>query len=643
MLLAGTRFLDFAAGKAAPHWVAAARMISTRTAHAALAPAADPQPPIPDLAHTYREYKEELARARPRRNDSQPPHILGSRILESALRDRDPQVDAYEVLLTLCEHSLARSHHYAMVMKHFMARKQYTDALSLWIKFLESNLPYHDINMLCMAGAAYFHVAPGEPDYKTLLQILRLPEGDNFLMTAMQRYVNHAKNPHIEKSYNTIMRQYAIADPQAFQRDIESIKHLHILNSIFDLCKAILPVGDPSLDVSLISTFMQRYAELDRPDLSIRVYDTYSSVSEALRSQLLMAVASLPNRNQAFSRIMAVWNTLIKPSETLDESQKICFLLRAFIRAKQWKAFESLWDQDAKAVNLSKTVPGKEIYLEHHISRHAALNYASLIKIMKEANLDINNLKSDTLANQVLILFANDPAAPAELFDKLLARAMKSAPLTGHVAKILRQFYTRDMLTSSLLSTLPTSPFKNRFALIEIVRDLCGSAKSVDPVRSFYEEMKDSQLLSDSSIALFIDAEFSLNDGDPLHAENLMREYISQVSKDKLDKSLLFAPIEHLILNYSRLILTHRTMNFVTQIESYLRFGKEINLKIGSRAASRLWWNLIKVILKQEPSSLNEATKSSIQYILDNIRPQDSIITKDQIKALSNLGFKIAD
>lgn len=568
--------------------------------------------PDSDINEVFNDFKDKIESLKQKLRNPSPmerSHLLANfssdLLQELSYRSKNMTLDPYQVLNTLCQYKLARSQHFTIVLKYLLYNQSPQDVIALWVKYLEtisenpvillqnSSSRAHMQN-IAITTIAYLSLPENTVDISILYKILQIDRkmGQVLPFNMIRRMLNTEfssleRRDVIIKNLNTLYYQYTVQDSDHFLSQIENAPRWIDLRDLYGQYNKL----EGEKNVEIISKFMDKFIDLDKPDQVVTIYNQYSKVfpnSTSLKDCLLRAVSHLRAKSskEKLDRILAVWNSVIKPGDNIKNTS-YATLVNALTDSGNFNHLKEFWEEELPK-KFKKDPIVKEAFL-------LALCQTSPLKYDQVKGELAETVKTKKLFNKVLLLMLDDEKVSEEQFntfyynhypsDGVLPPTLDTLSIKMYANYKFQAEDTRpqfDLLQS--VSINPTDYEK----VEKITKAFISVCPTVEPIRQLYKQL--GTHLNARNYADFISAEFNKPDGTVAEAKNLFSDFLSyqKTRKRNVDNT----PLNALLLGFCDKLYKSKQSEYVPYIEKYYNLAKDSSIRVSNLAVSKILFNL---------------------------------------------------
>lgn len=604
-----------------------------------------------------------------------------SKIIQMSIRDHNSKIDPYEVLNNVCDSHLARPHHFEIVMEYFLLNKQPQDVMSLWIKYLSLitenprlAVPFRGRdphkNIVALTSVAYLLLPNNLPDIAILKQILQTRDpkdiaNDNtapfdnsipidLIASVIYQNVKHNNQAIALKNFQTLFMKYVSENGEWLKRELESSIDLRMTQNYYNYYKNSIGEFDNSeFDSQIVAEFMKTFISLGKPNLAVRCYNDFNPVFKErtdkmikLNNSLLIAVADLPanSKNYKFTRVQAIWNSLIKTSDEIQADSYIS-LIDALKISKNLEELENIWADEIPII-MKKDQGVFEAYLNAVLRLKHSISLEELEKKLPTQLVNIN------LINMVLLKNIQSENFKMDKFNSTYDKYFGSTISNGDGTS--KQLPNTETLAIKMLASYTAAADKSEFEFLKsanissksdfnrflaILQDFVNVTQNIAPVRTLFNEV--CLPLNSRKYRLFINAEFMKRDGSPLEAEALLKDYLdkSEMVKDgkksPIKAQYIRELLEAMTSGYCQLSLRKHSFKYVPKIDEYYKSIKELGSSVGNSTLVTILHAYTTLCRFSE----NKPTKSELHVInkfLMDLEKEAFKVNQSDLRVLKN-------
>ncbi|GAV53703.1 hypothetical protein ZYGR_0AK02050 [Zygosaccharomyces rouxii] len=553
----------------------------------------------------YRNFKESLESLN-ETNSSSLHRSFGlnaplTQLLRRSSTENGCHVEPFQILNTMCQFELARSHHFEIVLTHLIGKGQYQDAIALWVRYLEciaenpftisqssanrnENWNSHE-NNLALATLAYTLLSGSVPDLQVLNSILQLDASKNQTVPfgkAQRLARTIIKDPLQSKAaidaLSLLFRQHVASDKSSFLSQLDGILQARQLKDFYSAYHSSKSTSD---DPEILSKFMDKFIELNRPLEAITVYNQHKSLdSSVLQNELLIAVAALQsnNRQLKLDRVLAIWNSMIKSRANADS---YAALIRALGVSGHVDQLQSIYENE-----IPNDYKNQSVVLEPYLTalvQHGKISYAELSSKLPP------QIGSVSLVNAVLLQMIRDdvPQAEWEKFYQLqfIGGNARHRPTTLSLAIRMWanwKFGPQDKKDFQFLKSISISS-RDFVKSNSIIEHFVEIVPNVYPVRELFEQIK--LPLDSRKYGLFLQSEFVKRNGNYTWAEGIFKEYLTDC-KNQLNKVDRYV-IEPMINGFNELAILQQDSSFLLKVSVYQSLAEKLNVTLSNQCLAK--------------------------------------------------------
>ncbi|CCE65814.1 hypothetical protein TPHA_0N00330 [Tetrapisispora phaffii CBS 4417] len=595
------------------------------------------------------------------------------KLLEKSSSAENSTISPYEILNTMIDYKLAKPLHFEIVMKQLLMKKEYKDVIALWVKFLESplsNMKILENDRARSACATYLIVAYlNLPDvnvnYETVKQILQ--QGDDFVLplrkirrVTMEIYAgNMAMQEAKEAQIQNYYRDYVNTDPKLLMKELDSIispKQSNHLTSSYAWFKSAYSTKDQieNVNVDIVAKFMEKFIFFGKEWDAIGVYNDFKKVEDIkkrnyLNKYLLLAISHGPNaKNVKLTRIVAVWNSLIKPLlKDLSEKDVVSsynHLFQAFMTSNNAKFVQEIYEKD-----LTPQLKNSKILYETYLRsllKNVEFKYSDLLKLLedKKSLVNIETIDSTDFINDILLklIHENQQQTFTEVYESYFTNSKKSKrkpALDIIITKLISNYKfhmsnnKNDIGDFNFLGSI--SQNKNRYQKVSLIfQKFINTVWDIQPVNDFFTQIKTP--INSSIYSLYIKAQFDKPHGSYEVAEITFKEYI-KIARSLGDHSSIIGRnfVMPMIRGITKFSLQPNNRHCITMLPVYLDFADKLDFQVNKS----IFANIIFVLFKlSQERNLNQNEKTVIKQLFERIKKIDSFtINSKYLEVLNKL------
>lgn len=591
-------------------------------------------------------------------------------------KDGGSDLDPYQVLDQLTSYNLINAGHYALVLKYYLlVQKDPKDVISLWVKYLESNVSGNQM-LMALTTIAFLRLPDNtKPDFKILKQILQtdklkteIPFGriSGFIEQTPELNTDSQLKHNFEYMYN----DYITQNPEWFISQIQGTHTRKRLQSMYKLYVGTNPEAPKSVEI--LKVFMDTFLNLEgKPTDAIEVFNQYKNKFTGadlfeLRLKLLEVVSKLQGRNktQKLERILAVWNSFIKP--TLEENNESKFSSRAFAtlinaldNSGNVHELQKIWDNEVPT-NIKSDQYVFEAFLLAMI-RRTQINYKQIKEKLVAAN--ITNIQSQKLLEAISIRVLKENPKERELFDQFVSENNLTEKSNDPGILAIRTyadylysksdpnhtFLIANDVRSKILKTKPDiTNFEWKHDLDLVLHKFIEIAPSIEPVRDLYEQNGTYQLnffiLED-----ILTAEFRKPGGSIEQAEKIFEDLL------KLDNKKLSGPmkvnvyqlLDSMIKGLCNNIGRSHDISLLETLKKYLNMVRGLDVHITPRWVEYIMGTIRRIVRTEKPGKVDPEVISFIDNFLKKLPSLDPTfnlkLRENDISMLKSIGSKAVE
>lgn len=578
-----------------------------------------------------------------------------TQFLRKAATDKESTVEPYQILNTLCQYQVARSPHFEVVMRHLLTRGSPQDVIALWVKYLETiaenpnamsrsfnnrngNNNSHENNM-ALASLAYLLLPENNPDLQVLGQILQLNKelGQhvpfNKLRFMISSLIKDERREAAQQGLKLLFHQYVDSDKESFIRQLDQTLQFHHLQDLYN------QYHEQSVDPEIIAKFMEKYIDCNNAAGAVKIYNENKDLdSSMLKDHLLLAVANLPanSRNLRLDRILAIWNSVIKP--TNPGAASFAALIRALGVSGNVQQLQNIWTKEIpQEIKLQSPV------IEGYLT--AMLKYNKQVKYDDIAGKLPEKIESSNLINAVLLKMVIDNVSK-EKFDSFYAAqfaktedvASQKRPNVETLA--IRMYanyhYASDKDSFDFLKSVFQSK-KNFLKVNAIIEHFIQIVPSIEPIRVLYAQVKEP--VDSRKYGAFINAEFVKHNGDYKVAEEIFKEFLEalKAQSKKIDRFSL----EPLITGFCEQAIRDRDPSFLLKVSTYYSFASKVNLELTYQTTAKILHTLA-LLAKDKSGKFDASEQEFIGLFLQDLESMEKFNPNSRdIDMLRKAGVKL--
>ncbi|KOG96826.1 Msc6p [Saccharomyces eubayanus] len=568
--------------------------------------------PGSDINEVFHDFKDKIELLKQKlRNPStmERSHLLAnfsSELLqELSHKNKDMATDPYQVLNTLCQYKLARSQHFTIVLRYLLFNASPQDVIALWVKYLET-ISENSVNLLqnsssnahtqniAITTIAYLSLTGNTVDIKILYKILQIDDktGQTLPFNMVKRILN-TECSSLEgrdlamKNLNDLYYQYTVQDTDHFLNQIENAPRWMDLRDLYTQYDKL----EGKKDIRVISQFMDKFIDLQKPDQVVSIYNQYSKIfpnNSFLSDRLLISVGRLRanSTKEKLDRILAVWNSIIKPGDDIKNTS-YASLVNALCDSGNFNHLKAFWEEELPE-KFKKDPIVKEAFL-------LALCQTSLLTYEQvKAELG-ETVKTTKLFNKVLLLMLDDEKVSQEQFNTFY---YKNYPANGALSPTLEtlsikmyanyKYEAEDVRPEfKLLQSISMKP--TDYEKIErITKVFISACPTIEPIRQFYKQL--GARLNARNYADFISAEFDKAGGSVTEAEGIYNDFTAyrKTRKRNVDNT----PLNALLLGFCDKLFKTKQSKYISSIEKYYALAKDSSIRVSNLAVSKILFNL---------------------------------------------------
>lgn len=566
-------------------------------------------------------------------------------LLKKTTNEKGSTVDPFQILNTLCEFQVARSPHFEVVLRYLLINGSPQDVIGLWVKYLETiaenpnalmqnfrnrngNNNSHDTNV-ALTTLAYLSLAENTPDLNVLYQILQLDKDAGqqvpFNKVTFLNNAIFAEQPErkqaIQQNLNELFYQYISSNKQSYLNRLETTLQPYHLQDLYEQYHTIVneKTADGQLlaDPEIVTKFMQKFVSFNKPNQAIKIFNSFKSLeSPLLKNELLLAVAHLPanSRELRMNRILAIWNSVIKPATPTASSY--ASLIEAIGISGNTSQLHTIWGKEIPA-DFKKDNKLMESYL------FTVLRFNSKATFDSVANKLPEKIESIDLINAVLFKMVKNNVS-RDKFDSFYSHQfMKSSDTDGiqynrrpNIETLAIKMwagysYAEDLSTFDFLKSISQSN-KNLLKVNAIIEKFIRIVPSIMPVRELYSQVKEP--LDTRKYGNFITAEFLKSDGDYKVAEQIFKEYLESSKAQKIDRFL----VEPLIEGFCEHSIRHHDGSFLLKVSTYVAFASKVGSDLTYIITAKILHTLA-ILAKENSGKFGKSEKEFVDSFLESL------------------------
>lgn len=555
-----------------------------------------------------------------------------AQFLKKSATDKEAHVDPYQILNTLCDYKVARSPHFEIVLRHLLLHASPQDVIALWVKYLETiaenpnavsrsfnnrngNNDSHQ-NNIALATIAYLMLPEVKPDLEMLCQILQVDQssGQRIPFNKIRFLINSLfkgeKKEQLTENAKSLFHQYVNSDKESFLRQLDDTLQFHHLQDLYNQYRG------GSVDPEIIAKFMEKFLLCNNAAGAVKIFNENKALdSYSLKNMLLIAVATLPasTRNIRLDRILAIWNSLIKPAG--PSASSYAFLIRALGVSKNFGALQNIWDQE-----ISEELKKDPLVIESYLN--AVLKDTNKTKFDEIAEKIPADIKSIDLINAILSKMLKDNASNEKFDSFFAAQFAKKEDLdlqkrpnveTLAIRMWANYHYASDKESFDFLKSIFQSK-KNVLKVNAIIENFIRLVPSIEPIHKLFPQVKEP--LDTRKYGAFIDAEFTKPGGSYEKAEQIFKNFLedSKTHSKKVDRFVL----EPLICGFSELAITERDPSFLLKVSTYYTFASKVNLELTYQTIAKILHSLA-LVAKENSGKFNTLQQQFVDLFLKDM------------------------
>lgn len=562
-------------------------------------------------------------------------------LLKKSTDKENSKIDPFQILNTMCQYQVARSPHFEIVLRYLLTNESPQDVIALWVRYLETiaenpnaltqsyknrngNNNSHETNA-ALATLAYLLLPENKPDLNVLYQILQFDKdaGQKISFNKVRFLANGVfasqpeKKSMVINGLNSLFHQYVTSDKGSFLRELEQTLQFYHLQDLYNQYHDAEANSDS--DPEILAKFMDKFISFGKPNNAVKIFNDYKSLdSPIIKEHLLIAVASLPSnsRNLRLDRILAVWNSLIKP--TTPTASSFAALIQALGFSGNVSQLQTIWNKEIPADFKANTT-----VIEAYLS--AMLKYSDKISYESVADKLPEKIESIDLINAVLLKMIKGDVS-MEKFESFYsshfmvkddadtAEVQRRPTVETLAIKMWANYhYTKDKTNFQFFRSIHQSN-KNLLKANAIVQYFVKVVTSIEPIRALYEQIKEP--LDSRKYGYFINAEFMKYDGDYKVAEQIFKDYI-QASKDqpkKLDKFVM----EPLITGFCEHAVRGQDASFLLKVSTYVAFASKIGVELTYQTTAKIL-HVIAILAKEKSGNFDTSEQEFIDSFLSDL------------------------
>lgn len=589
----------------------------------------------------YQNFKESLESL----NETSPSSLHRSfglnapltQLLKRSSIENGCHVEPFQILSTLCQFELARSHHFEIVLTHLIGRGYFQDAIALWVKYLEciAENPFtislssanrneswnsHENNQ-ALATLAYTLLSGNVPDLQVLNSILQLDVNKQQTVPfakAQKLSTIVVKDPlqrqAAQNALSLLFRQYVASDKSSFLVQLDGVLQLRQLNELYS---AYHSVKSTSNDPDILCKFMDKFVELNKPLEAITIYNQHKSLdSSALQNKLLIAVAALQSndRQLKLDRILAIWNSILKSKANADS---YAALIRSLDVSGHVVQLQSIYRNE-----IPDGFKRQSVVLEPYLTalvHHGKIGYGALSSKLPP------QIESVSLVNAVLLQMLRDdvPQAEWENFYRLqfIGGDAPHRPTSLSLATRMWanwKFGPEDKKDFQFLKSIAISS-RDLIKSNSIIEHFIKIVPDIRPVRELFEQIR--QPLASRKYALFLQSEFMKRNGDYQWAERIFKEYLKDC-KNQLGKVDRYV-IEPMINGFDELAILQQDSSFLLKVSVYQSLAGKLNVTLSNQCLAKTL-HAAAMLSKVKSGKFSHSEQEFLNEFLQNLSTVDN-------------------
>lgn len=611
--------------------------------------------PGSDVNEVFNDFKDNIESLKQKLRNPSPmerSHLLANfssdLLQELSYKSKNMTIDPYQVLNTLCQYKLARSQHFTIVLKYLLYNQSPQDVIALWVKYLEtisenpmillqsSSSRAHTQN-IAITTIAYLSLPENTVDIKILYKILQIDPkmGQILPFNIIRRMLNTEFSSLkgrdvVTKNLNDLYYQYTVQDSGHFLNQIENAPRWIDLRDLYSQYDKL----EGEKNIEIITKFMDKFIDLDKSDQVVSIYNQYSKIfpnTTLLKDRLLNAVAHLRAKSskEKLDRILAVWNSIIKPCEDIKNTSYAA-LVNALCDSGNFSHLKAFWEEELPKKHKKDTIV-KEAFLLA-LCQTSPLSYDQIKGELGET------IKTKKLLNKVLLLMLDDEKVSQEQFNTFYYNHYPSdgtLPPTLETLSIKMyanyKFQTEDTRPQfNLLQSISINP--TDYEKVEkITKTFISVCPTIEPIRQLYKQL--GTHLNARNYADFISAELNKPGGTVAEAENLFTDFLAyqKTRKRNVDNT----PLNALLLGFCEKLYKSKQSDYIPYIEKYYDLAKDSGIRVSNLAVSKILFNLATFVRNTQQLADNET--GFINQFLQDVgssedfrpNPKDIQILKD--------------
>lgn len=562
-------------------------------------------------------------------------------LLRKSTAEEGSAVDPYQILNTMCQFQVARSPHFEIVLRYLLQNGSPQEVIALWVKYLETiaenpnaliqsfrnrngNNNSHE-NSIALTTLAYLSLPDNKPDLNILYQILQLDkDAGQQIPFSRVSFLNDSifsSNPDMKKiigeRLDNMLYQYISTNKDSYLRKLDKTLQPYHLQDLYQQYRSVIQVNsssnpEVSADPEILQKFMERFVSFNKPSQAVKVFNDFKTLNSSLLSdKLLLAVAGLPapTRQLKMDRILAIWNSVIKPA-TPSASSYAC-LLEALGISGNFFQLQNMWSKEVPE-SFKQDSHLRESYLS------SLLRYDDKVTFNNVSDKLPEKIESIELINAVLLKMIKGNA-PAEKFESFYAHQfMKSDDAenknferrpnieTLAIKMWANYCYAKDASTFDFLKSISQTN-RNLLKVNALIEQFIQIVPSTVPIRELYKQTKDP--LDSRKYGNFIGAEFEKSDGSFEVAEEIFRDFLkgSKAQTKKIDRFV----IEPLIAGFCEYSIRQHDISFLLKVSTYVAFASQVGSELTYVITAKILHTI--AILSRETNGKFE--KSALEFI----------------------------
>lgn len=577
--------------------------------------------------------------------------------LKKSTVDKESHVDPYQILNTLCDYKVARSPHFEVVLRHLLVKGLPQDVIALWVKYLETiaenpnamsqsfnnrngNNNSHETN-LALTAIAYLLLPEVKPDFDMLCQILQVDEksGSRVPFNKMKYLINSIfkgeRKAELTKNSDILFSQYVNSDKKSFLEQLDRTLQFHHLQDLYNQYH-----GD-FVDPDVIAKFMEKYLLCNNPAGAIKIFNEHKSLdSSSMKEMLLISVANLPanTRNVRLDRILAIWNSVIKPASPTATSYAA--LIRALGASKNLSPLRNVWAEE-----IPEELKKEPVVVESYLT--AVLKNGDKAKYEEIAGQLPENIKSIDLINAVLMKMVNDKISEekfsafyASQFAKTEDSTTQKRPNIETLAvKMWANYhYAANKESFDFFKSVLQSK-RNILKTNAIIENFIRIVPSIEPAHKLFLQVKEP--LDSRKYGAFINAEFTKSGGSYEQAERIFKDFLEgcKPHTKRIDRFVL----EPLIAGFCELAITEHDPSFLLKVSTYYTFAQKVNLDLTYQTTAKILHSLA-LLAKENSGKFESLQRQFIDLFLKDVKSMKNFTPNAwDIETLRKANVKIAE